>query len=86
MNFFVSTLMHIDIEKTIHNCFWNYSNGYSVKIQGKLYFSDTITLDVRDAYKHLVESVTEVQKSVKQIYDVAILVQMIHLINSQKSE
>lgn len=48
--------------------------------------SDTITLDVRDTYKHLVDSVTEVQKSVKQIYDVAMLVQMIYLSNSQKSE
>lgn len=45
MNFFVSTLIHIDIEKTIHNYFWNYSNGYSVKIQGKLYFSDTMLIE-----------------------------------------
>lgn len=48
--------------------------------------SDRISLDVRDVYKHLVDSVAEVQKSVKQMYDVAMLMQMIHLINNQKSE
>ncbi len=47
--------------------------------------SDLITLDVRDAYKHLVDSVIEVQKSVKQIYDAAMLLQVMGII-SEKSE
>lgn len=47
---------------------------------------DRIVLDVRDNYVHLVNALIEAQKSVKQIYDVAMLVEVLRLIENKESE
>ncbi len=47
---------------------------------------DRIVLDVRDNYVNLVNALTEAQKSVKQIYDVAMLVEVLRLIKNKESE
>lgn len=45
-----------------------------------------IVLDVRDNYVHLVNALIEAQKSVKQIHDVAMLVEVLRLIENKESE
>lgn len=45
-----------------------------------------IVLDVHDNYVHLLNALIEAQKSVKQIYDFVMLVEVLCLIENKESE